>query len=392
VKIIVAPDSFKGNMSAPRVCSIIGEAVLRAAGPVDLHTIPLADGGEGTAQVITGALGGRLVSAAVSGPLGDRVEAAYGLIDGDRVAVLDVASALGMGLMDRERLDPMRASSYGAGELIAAALDRGVRELVIGLGGSATNDGGLGMLSALGFRVLDAEGRPVGQGGQALGRIAALDPAGADRRLREVSIRAACDVTNPLLGPRGATAVFGPQKGVTAATAPLLDSGLARLAAAWAGAGLSGPEGPESPESPGDGAAGGLGAALRICLGASLESGALLVMNYTGFFDRLPGADLVITGEGMTDSQTAGGKLCSVVAREARAAGVPVALLSGGLSGDLEKLLESFDYAASIARGQSSLEAMIRDSPRDLGFAAENLIRAICIGAARRKPPLGEIA
>jgi glycerate kinase len=303
----------------------------------------------------------------------------YGLIDGGRVAVLDVASALGIELVDRERLDPMKASSYGAGELIAAALDRGVREIVIGIGGSATNDGGIGLISALGFRVLDAEGRPVGQGGRALGKIAAVDPAGADRRLRDVSIRVACDVTNTLLGPQGASAVFGPQKGATADMVAVLDSGLARLAAAWIRAGLAG-----DVESPGDGAAGGLGAALRICLGASVESGAMLVMNYAGFFERLPGADLVITGEGMTDAQTAAGKLCSVVARESRRSGVPVALLSGALPGNAEALLDSFDYAVSIARGQPCLETMIRDSPRDLGFAAENLIRAIRIGATLR--------
>jgi glycerate kinase len=365
-------------MSAPRVCSIIGDAVLRADGPAELYKIPLADGGEGTARAITEAAGGRFVTVPVTGPLGGRVEAEYGLIDGGRTGVLDAASASGIGLVDRDKLDPMAASSYGTGELIAAALDHGVRELIIGVGGSATNDGGLGMISALGFRVLDAEGRPVGQGGRALGKIASVDPAGAAGRFKGLSIRAACDVTNPLLGPQGASAVFGPQKGATADMVTVLDAGLARLAAAWIGAGLA-----KDAEQPGDGAGGGLGAALRICLGASLESGAMLVMKYAGFFDRLPGADLVITGEGMTDSQTASGKLCSVVAREARRAGVPVALLSGGLSGDPEALLDCFDYAASIARGQSSLDAMIRDSPLDLGFAAENLIRAIRIGAAQ---------
>jgi glycerate kinase len=365
-------------MSASQVCSIIAGAILRSAGPVELHTIPLADGGEGTARVITEAAGGRFVTVPVTGPLGERVEAVYGLIDGDRCAVLDMASASGLGLVARERLDPMRASSYGTGELIAAVLDQGPRELIIGIGGSATNDGGLGMISALGFRVLDAEGRPVGQGGQALGKIAAVDPAGADKRLAGLSIRVACDVTTTLLGPQGASAVFGPQKGAGADMVPVLDAGLARLAAAWIKAGLA-----TDVERPGDGAAGGLGAALRICLGASPESGAMLVMRYTGFFDRLPGADLLITGEGMTDAQTAAGKLCSVVAREAHRAGVPVALLSGCLSGDPGTLLDTFDYAASIARGQTSLEAMIRDSPRDLGFAVENLIRAIHIGATR---------
>ncbi|MDR1972151.1 MAG: glycerate kinase [Treponema sp.] len=378
MKIIVAPDSFKGNMSAPRVCSIIEEGILRADPSAQVYKIPLADGGEGTARAVTEAAGGRFVTVPVSGPLGCRVDAGFGLIDGDRVAVLDMASASGIELVRREDLDPMKASSFGTGQLMAAALDTGAREFIIGIGGSATNDGGVGMLSALGFRILDAEGLPVGRGGRALGSIARVDPDGADPRLKNVSIKVACDVTNPLLGPRGASAVFGPQKGATPEMVKLLDAGLARLGEAWIRAGLA-----ADLEQPGDGAAGGLGAALRVCLGASMESGALLVMKYARFFERLPGTDLVITGEGMTDGQTAGGKLCSVVAREARKAGVAAALLSGGLSGDLGALLDSFDYAVSIACGQVGLETMLQDSPRDLGFAAENLIRAIRLGARR---------
>ncbi|MDR0399459.1 MAG: glycerate kinase [Treponema sp.] len=377
MNIIAAPDSFKGNMEAARVCAIIEEGALRADGSAVVHKIPLADGGEGTARAVTRAAGGRLVDVAVTGPLGDKTGACFGLINGGRTAVLDMASASGIELIGRDRLDPMKASSYGTGELIKAALDAGARELIIGIGGSATNDGGLGMISALGFRVLDAGGGPVGQGGEALGRVERIDPSGADPRLRGLSVKAACDVTNPLLGPQGASAVFGPQKGAGPEMIKVLDAGLARLAGAWIRAGMA-----EDVERPGDGAAGGLGAALRICLGAVMESGALLVMKYAGFFDRLPGADLVITGEGMTDSQTAGGKLCSVVARESRKAGVPVALLSGALSGDLGELLGSFDYAVSISSGQTGLDAMIRDSPRDLGLAAENLVRALRIGGA----------
>jgi glycerate kinase len=381
MKIIAAPDSFKGNMDAPAVSAAIEEGVLRADNSAAVWKIPLADGGEGTARAITEAAGGRLVEATVSGPLGDKTRACFGLIDGGRTAALDMASASGIELVGRDRLNPMKASSYGTGELIRAALDAGARELIIGIGGSATNDGGLGMISALGFKALDAGGRPVGQGGEALGRIARLDPSGADRRLKEVSIQAACDVTNPLLGPNGASAVFGPQKGADPEMVKVLDAGLAALARAWIGAGLA-----EDADRPGDGAAGGLGAALRICLGAVMESGAMLVMKYAHFFDRLPGADLVITGEGMTDGQTAGGKLCSVVAREARKAGVPTALLSGGLGGDAAGLLKSFDYAVSIASGQIGLEAMIRDSRRDLVLAAENLIRAINLGRAIGAP------
>jgi glycerate kinase len=231
------------------------------------------------------------------------------------------------------------------------------------------------MISALGFRVLDETGHPAGRGGEALGKIASVDASGADKRLREVSIKVACDVTNPLLGPKGASAIFGPQKGATPDMIRILDAGLAKLGNAWIKAGLA-----KDVEQPGDGAAGGIGAALRICLGAGMESGAMLVMRYAGFFKQLKEADLVITGEGMTDGQTAGGKLCSVVAREAHNAGVPVALLSGALGGEAPALLGAFDYAVAIACGQIGLDAMIAESPRDLGFAAENLIRAVQIG------------
>ncbi|MDR3342510.1 MAG: glycerate kinase [Treponema sp.] len=380
MKILVAPDSFKGNMSAPEVCAAIEAGIVQADKTATIYKIPLADGGEGTARVVTEAAGGRLVTLRVTGPLGDKTDAAFGLIAGGRVAVLDMASASGIGLVSRDRLNPLKATSYGTGELIAAALDTGAQELIIGIGGSATNDGGIGMISALGFRVLDAQGNPVGPGGAALAKIASIDSSGADTRLKQVSIKVACDVTNPLLGPQGASAIFGPQKGATPDMVEALDAGLEVLASAWIRGGLA-----VDVEQPGDGAAGGLGASLRICLGAVMESGAMLVMRYAGFFNRLKEADLVITGEGMTDGQTAGGKLCSVVARESHNAGVPVALLSGSLGGDVSQLGASFDYAVSIACGQIGLDAMIKDSRRDLGFATENLIRAIGIGKKIRR-------
>jgi glycerate kinase len=373
--ILIAPDSFKGNMSAPEVCAVIEAGILRADPSAGVRKVPLADGGEGTARAVTEAAGGRFVKVRVTGPLGGGVDAEFGLINGGRTAVLDMASASGLELVGRDRLDPLKASSFGTGELIAAALDTGAKELIIGIGGSATNDGGIGMISALGFRVLDGQGNPAGEGGQALEKIASVDPSGADKRLKDVSIKVACDVTNPLLGLKGATATFGPQKGVAPDMVKALDGWMGRLADAWIKAGLA-----EDVGQPGDGAAGGVGAALRICLGAKMESGAMLVMRYAGFFDQLNHADLVITGEGMTDGQTAGGKLCSVVARESRARGVPVALISGALGGDAPNLLSSFDYAVSAACGQIGLDAMLRDSRRDLSLAAENLIRALLIG------------
>jgi glycerate kinase len=373
MKIVIAPDSFKGNMSAPEVCAAIEEGILRADKTAEVIKIPLADGGEGTARAVTESAGGRFVKAPVTGPLGKKLTAEFGLIQG--IAVLDMASASGLELLRPDELNPMKATSRGTGELIKAALDTGAKELIIGIGGSATNDGGIGLLSALGFRFLDEKSNDIGDGGEALMKIASLDASAFDPRLKNVSITVACDVTNTLLGEKGASAVFGPQKGATAEMVKILDAGLAKLADAWIRAGLT-----KDVEQPGDGAAGGVGAALRICLNAKMESGAMLVMRHAGFFDRLKGADLVITGEGQTDGQTAGGKLCSVVARESRNAGIPIALLSGALGGEAGMLLSTFDYAVSIACGQTGLDAMIRDSRRDLSLAAENLIRAMQMG------------
>ena len=375
MRIIIAPDSFKGNMSAPEVCRIIEEGILRADKNAETIKIPLADGGEGTARAITEAAGGRFVKTQVTGPLGKSTIAEFGLINEGRTAVLDMASASGIELLRRSELNPMKATSRGTGELIKAALDTGAKELIIGIGGSATNDGGAGMLCALGFRILDEKNHQVEDGGEALMKIASIDASGADPRIKNVSITVACDVTNPLLGDNGASAVFGPQKGASPEMIKILDSGLGRLTDAWINAGMT-----KDVNQNGDGAAGGAGAALRVCLGAKMESGAMLVMRHAGFFERLKNADIVITGEGQTDGQTAGGKLCSVAARESRKAGIPVALLSGALGSNVENLLSTFDYAVSNACGQTSLDAMIRDSRRDLGFAAENLIRAIQIG------------
>jgi len=379
MKIIVAPDSFKGNMNALDVCSIIEEGILRANKEATIYKIPLADGGEGTARIITQAVGGRFIKTRVTGPLGKKIDAEFGLINDGKTAVLDIASASGIELLDRNELDPMKATSYGTGELITATLDTGAKEIIIGIGGSAVNDGGIGMISALGFKVLNENGQSVGQGGEALNNIAKIDYSDADKKLKNVSIKVACDVTNPLIGPNGASAVFGPQKGATVEMVKSLDAGLKKLGDAWIKAGLT-----NNVEQPGDGAAGGIGAALRICLGAKMESGAMLVMKYSGFFEHLSNCGLIITGEGMTDSQTAGGKLCSVVAREGRKAGVPVALISGALIGETQNLFSIFDYAVSIACGQIGLDAMIGDSKRDLAFAAENLIRAIKIGKKTR--------
>ena len=378
-------------MSAGEACAAIEEGILGAGiltgkntsqstdMNIEVVKLPLADGGEGTAKALTEAAGGRFAEAVVTGPLGEQITAVFGLINDGKTAVLDLASASGIELIPKEKLNPMKATSYGTGQLISAALDTGAAELVIGIGGSATNDGGMGMLAALGFCLLDESGKAVGLGAEALAGAARFDFSGADLRLKKTKITVACDVTNPLLGPTGASAVFGPQKGADSEMVKTLDANLARLKQCWINAGLT-----DSADQPGDGAAGGTGAALRICLGAAMESGAMLVMKHSQFFEKIAGADLVITGEGMTDGQTAGGKLCSVVARESRKAGIPTALLSGAIRGEPSALFDMFDYAVSISCGENSLDEMIKMGRRDLVFAAQNLIRALHLGSIRK--------
>jgi len=376
MKVIIAPDSFKGNMSAQTVCDQVAAGLKDVDPSVVTVASPLADGGEGTARAITTAARGEFRKVRVTGPMGIPADVEFGLIRGGKTAVMDMASASGIELVPRDQLNPMKASTFGTGELIKAALDAGVEEIVLGIGGSATSEGGVGMAFALGFEILDSEGKPVRQGGVGLADIAEVRTSKADPRLKNVTFRVACDVTNPLLGPKGAAAIFGPQKGATPEMVKILDDGLGKLAAAYKKAGLC-----SDVEQPGDGAAGGLGATLRILLNATMGSGAKLVMEYADFYKFVEGADLVITGEGMTDAQTAGGKLCSVVAAECRKVNVPVALLSGGLGGaNVQEILGTYDYAVSIACGQVGLDAMIKDSPRDLRFAAANLMRAYQLG------------
>ena len=375
MKVIIAPDSFKGNLSAQAVCDAVSAGLKDVDPSVVTVDSPLADGGEGTARAITLAAGGVFKKVRVTGPMGIPVDVEYGLVRGGKTAIMDMASASGIELVPRDKLDPMKASTYGTGELIKAALDQGVEEIVLGIGGSATSEGGVGMALALGFDILDSNGKPVAQGGVGLKDIAEVRTNRADPRLKKVQFRVACDVTNPLLGPKGAAAIFGPQKGATPEMVKVLDAGLGKLADAYKKAGLV-----SDVEQPGDGAAGGLGATLRILLKARMGSGAKLVMEYADFYKFVQDADLVITGEGMTDAQTAGGKLCSVVAEECRKVNVPVALLSGGLGGEVMGILDMFDYAVSISCGQIGLDQMIKDSPRDLRFAAANLMRAYLMG------------
>lgn len=341
LRILVAPDKFKGSLSAAQAAEAIaagardaGEALGRQ---VEVRSQPVADGGEGIVAAAVAA-GYTPQSVQVSGPLGEPVEAELALgtdpADGSRVAVVELATASGLALLPGGRGDPtssLTASSTGTGELVRAALDAGAARIVLGIGGSASTDGGTGMARALGARFLDASGRDLPPGGRALGDLDRIDPSGRDPRLDAVKIVVASDVDNPLTGPRGAAAVFGPQKGAGPDQVTLLDAGLRRL-----GDVLRRDVGADVEQTPGAGAAGGVGAGALALLGARLVPGIDLVLDLVGFDAALEGTNLVVTGEGSFDEQSLGGKAPIGVARRAAAHGVPVVVLAGRLQLDDE--------------------------------------------------------
>ncbi|MGH7765036.1 MAG: glycerate kinase [Candidatus Dormibacteraceae bacterium] len=324
MKIVVAPNAFKGTLTAAQAAAAIARGVREVFPDAEIVEVPVADGGDGTAVALVSALHGELRSVRVEGPLGDPVDAGYGLVLSGRTAVVELAAASGLALVPSGRLDPMKASTYGFGQVLEAARFAGVAEVIAGIGGSATNDGGAGMAQALGYRLLDAHGRDLERGGAALGRLGSIDATAFNPAWRSIGVRVACDVTNPLTGPLGASAVYGPQKGADPGLVRILDAALARFAEV-----VERDLGRRVAEMPGAGAAGGTGAGLVAFLGAELVSGAPLVVDASGFNEKLEGAALVITGEGRADWQTASGKAPGEVARRARAAGVPVLLLAG---------------------------------------------------------------
>ena len=323
MRILIAPDKFKGTLSARAAAEAMARGARRAGGSCGIGTLPLADGGEGTMDALMNALGGRVVSAEVTAPDGRRLRGAFALL-GDGRAVVEMAAGAGLGLVPEERRDALRATSRGAGDLVRAALDRGASEVVFGVGGSASTDGGTGAASALGWRFLDRTGREVGRGGAALTRLARIDAARVDARVRACRVVGACDVGNPLIGPEGAARVFGPQKGARPRDVERLEEGLAALAdRVRADLGL------DVATRWGAGAGGGMGAGLIAFFGASLETGAELVARAAGLEARLASHDVVLTGEGRLDAQSLGGKVPVAVARAARARGVPCYALAG---------------------------------------------------------------
>lgn len=377
MKIIIAPDSFKGSLTALEVCEAAREGALRALPAAEILTVPMADGGEGTVQSLVDATGGRLVTATVTGPLGEPVQANYGLLGDGETAVIEMAAASGLPLVPPDLRNPLNTTTYGTGELIKAALDAGAQKLIVGIGGSATTEAGLGMAAALGARLLDEGGDEIEPTGAGLARLSRIDLSGFDPRVRAAQIRVACDVDNPLYGPSGAAHVYGPQKGASPEVVEQLDLGLQRFAKV-----AQRDLGVDVAQVPGAGAAGGLGAGLVAFCGATLEPGVKIVIDTVGLRAKMQHADLCLTGEGRIDYQTAFGKTCKGVADVAGEAGVPVLAFGGSVSTEAGNLHEFLAAVFSICAGPAELEQLMEaDTARRLvSFTAEQIVR--CYSAA----------
>lgn len=383
MKIVIAPDSFKENLTSLQVASCIEKGIRRVLPKARCIKVPMADGGEGTVQSLVDATGGKIVSKQVTGPMGKPVRARYGILGDGKTAVIEMAEASGLPQVPRNMRNPLKATSYGTGELIIHALDKGADTIIIGLGGSATVDGGAGMAQALGARFLDKNGREIRQHGSGgmLEKIADIDTGTLDPRVKKAKFIIASDVTNTLCGKQGAAHVFGPQKGATPAMVKTLDKNLRHYAAV-----IKRCLRKDVLNVKGAGAAGGLGAGLIAFTGAKMKRGVDLVVEITRLHDYLKNADLVITGEGRVDFQTAFGKTPAGVAKAARKFKVPCIAIGGSLADDARGVFEhGIDGLASAAAKDMTLEDAIKNSRKHLEYASERVMRLLLIGKKMTK-------
>ncbi|RBM62585.1 glycerate kinase [Vibrio paracholerae] len=371
MKVVIAPDSFKESLTAKQVCDAIQAGLARVWHDAKFVAIPVADGGEGTVQSLVDATQGRLVEVKVMGPQGKRVEAFYGMLGDNQTAVIEMAAASGLHHVPLVQRDPKLTTSFGTGELIRHALDQGVTKLIIGLGGSATNDGGVGMLAALGARFTNADGDPIQLTGGGLRELTHIDLQDFDPRLQNCDILVACDVNNPLCGDKGASAVFGPQKGATPEDIQLLDGALRQFGLLTAKV-----TGKMVLESAGAGAAGGMGAALLAYTEARVRPGIEIVLETVQLAHQVSDADLVITGEGRIDSQTVHGKTPMGVAKVAKRFDVPVLALCGCTGDNYQAVYQcGIDAVFAAVPRAMSLEDALKESDFNLADLAENVAR-----------------
>ncbi|PST87851.1 glycerate kinase [Photobacterium sp. NCIMB 13483] len=375
MKIIIAPDSYKESLTAMEVATAIEAGFRQVMPTAEYIKLPMADGGEGTVQSLVDASNGTIIEHAVTGPLGTQVNAFFGLMGDGKTAVIEMAAASGLHLVSPDLRNPMLTTSYGTGELILAALDHGVDHIIVGIGGSATNDGGIGMAQALGVQLLDSNGQALKFGGQALAQLATIDITTVDPRLVNIKLEVACDVDNPLCGEKGASQVFGPQKGATPAMVAALDQHLAHYAAI-----IKQDLGVDIKNTAGAGAAGGMGAALLGLFNAQLRSGIEIVIDAVNLGDIVQDADLVITGEGRIDSQTIHGKTPIGVARTAKQYHKPVIGIAGCLSQDCGVVYDhGIDAVFSVVPAAMSLEQAFSNAAINVELTARNVAAMYCL-------------
>lgn len=377
-RVVVAPNALKGSLTAPQAAEALAAGWREVFPAAEYRLVPVSDGGDGFVDSLVAATGGSLRPAEVADPLGRPIRSVIGLLGDGRTAVIEMARASGLVLLADGERNPERTSTFGTGQLIRAALDEGCTQILVGIGGSATNDGGTGMARALGARFFDAEGHELNGTGGELARIARIDRSGLDQRLARTAVRVACDVDNPLTGSEGAAAVYGPQKGADPAMVARLDAGLANLAAV-----IRRDVGRDVERLPGAGAAGGLGGGLVAFLGAELVPGIQLVLEATRLAETVEGASVVLTAEGRIDGQTLRGKAPLGVAEAARRHGVPVIAFAGSMADEALLVPDHFDALVSIVPGPQTLEEAMAAAAANLRSAAARAARLVALGLCR---------
>ncbi len=376
MKIVIAPDSFKESMTALEAANAIERGFRKVFAQADYEKIPMADGGEGTVESVIDATDGKLRQIQVHGPLGEEISASYGISGNGKLAIIEMAASSGLQLTVEENRNPMKTSTIGFGELISDALDQGVDKLLLGIGGSATNDAGAGMIFSLGGKLLNKNGKEIHPTGEGLAQLSKIDLSGLHPRLKDVDIRVACDVDNPLCGPQGASYIYGQQKGATPEQIEQLDQNLARFAQV-----LKNQFGRDVMNIPGAGAAGGLGASLVGLLGASLERGGDLIVDILNLKEKIQEADLVITGEGGINHQTVYGKTPIAVSMVAQQYNVPTIAIAGCLKDDYAAIFDKGISAAfSIIQELNPLEVILNNGEVNLEKVAENIAQVLKIG------------
>lgn len=373
MKFVLAPDSFKESMTSKEACNAMERGIKKVIKDAECIKVPMADGGEGTVEALVEATNGSILNIVVKDPLGKDTKAKFGMLGNSKTAIIEMAEASGIALIDREKRNPMITTTYGTGEIIKHALDLGVERIVIGIGGSATNDGGIGMVQALGGKFLDENGKELPFGGGELNRLHKIDISGLDKRLKNIEIEVACDVTNPLCGPKGASHVFGPQKGATEEMVLKLDRNLNHYSKK-----IKEYLGKDIKDIEGAGAAGGLGAALVAFLDGKLKRGIELVIKHTALEEKLENADFLFTGEGSIDSQTICGKTPMGVALVAKKKGIKTIAFGGRILEGAENLYSiGVTSIFGITPGAISLDKALMDGEKNLERTTENIVRLL---------------